>query len=98
MVPIHFTTTTNAVAVTPIPNYTELWGFSATDSKDATYYLKIWFQGNTNTVPIAGTTKPTVTFAIQSGAPNCVYMSPVILQGPMYYAVTLNAADRDTTY
>ena len=75
MVPIHLTTTTGAVALTLIPNYTEFWGADATNAKDAMYYLKIWFQGNTFTLPIAGTTKPNLTLAIQSGALRALYVS-----------------------
>ena len=97
MIPIHFTTTTSAPAVVQVGTYTELWGYAATDAKDATYYLKIWWQGNTNTAPIVGTTKPSITFAIVAGNPSCIFAVPLVQQGPMYYAVTLNPADTDAT-
>ena len=97
MVPIHFTTNTSAVVLTQIPSFTELWGVAATDAKDATYYVKVWWQGNTNSPIVLGTTAPNVTFAILAGNPSCIFAVPVILQGPMYYTVTLNPADSDTT-
>ena len=97
MIPIHFTTGTSAPVWTQIPSFTELWGVCATDAKDATYYVKVWWQGNTNTAPVAGKTVPSITFAIQSGSVDCVFAVPIILQGPMYYMVTLNPADTDAT-
>ena len=96
MIPIHFTTTTSAVALTQAGTYTELWGVVATEAKDATYYVKVWWTGN-NPPPVLGTTKPNITFAILAGNPSCVFAMPLIQQGPMYYAVTLNPADNDTT-
>ena len=96
MVPIHFTTGTAAVAATKIA-FTDLWGICATDAKDATYYVKICWQGNSNTVPVPGTTTPSITFAIQVGAPDKIFKTPLTLAGPMYYWVTLNPADSDAT-
>ena len=97
MVPLHFTTSTAAVALTLAGNWSELYGVSATDSKDATYYVKIWWQGSSLTLPVIGTTKPNATFQIASGVQNCILPTPAVLSGPMFYAVTLNAADTDTT-
>ena len=97
MIPIHFTTTTSAVALTQAGNFTDFWGAEATNAKDSVYYIKIWWQGNTNTVPVVGTTKPTLTLAVQSGSTERAYTDPVRFQGPMWYAVTLNPADTDTT-
>jgi len=97
MVPIHFTTSTSAPALVQAGSWTELWGYAATDAKDASYYLKVWWQGNSNVKPVIGTTSPNVTFAVIAGNPSCVFAVPIILQGPMWYAVTLNPADTDTT-
>ena len=97
MIPIHFTTTTGAVVWKQIPTYTELWGIVATDAKDATYYVRVFWQGNSNKAPVAGTTAPTITFAIQSGSVDCIFVMPIILQGPMYYNVSLDQGDTDTT-
>jgi hypothetical protein len=97
MVPIHFTTNTNPPVATLIGTFTELWGVAATEAKDATYYVKVYWQGNSNVAPVVGTTTPNVTFAILAGNPSCIFAVPVILQGPMWYTVTLNPADADTT-
>jgi len=97
MIPIHFTTTTSAPALTLAGSFNDFWGAEATNAKDTVYYIKLWWQGNTNVVPVIGTTKPTLTLAVQSGAVSRFYSNPVISQGPLWYAITLNPADTDTT-
>lgn len=98
MVPIHFTAGTGAPTATQMGNWTEFWGATGTSAE--AYFLKIWWQGNTNTVPVVGTTAPNITIAFPSSPVAIlatVFAVPVILQGPMYYAVTKNAGDTDAT-
>lgn len=84
--------------VAALANGTQFWGFTASNAEGATIFLKLWWQGNTNTAPVVGTTAATVTLAIPSaGQPIATSIEPIIQQGPLYYAVTKNAADTDTT-
>ena len=96
MVPIHFTTSTSAVAATKIA-FTDLWGICATDAFDTVYYVKVCWQGNSNTVPVAGTTVPNITFAIQAGETDKLFKMPLTFAGPMYYWVSLHPGDSDAT-
>lgn len=98
MVPIHFTAGTGAPTATLIPTFTEFYGLTGTSAE--AYFVKIYWQGNTNVIPVVGTTVPNITIAVPAsptGTIGLVFAVPVILQGPMYYTVTKNAGDTDAT-
>jgi hypothetical protein len=93
-------TTTNAPALAVLKGgqNCDFWGLSATNNETSTtIYLKLWWQGNGNVVPVLGVTVPTVTIAIPSSG---IYESQtvaLIMPGPLYYAVTKLQADTDQT-
>lgn len=92
-----FTTGTATPAVT-LARGTDFWGFAGSNAEGATIFLKLWWQGNTNVIPVVGTTAPTVTLPIvTAGQPMQTSIEPITLQGPLYYAVTKNAGDTDAT-
>lgn len=100
MFAVHFLTTTSAPALTIAKGgqSTTFWGCAATNNETSTtIYLKIWFQGNTNVAPIIGTTAPTITIAIPAAGTYFVQPIPVVMPGPLYYAVTKLQADTDAT-
>jgi hypothetical protein len=98
VVTVHFTTGTAAPTPTLVAGgFTEFWGAVATNAEAAIYFIKIYWQGNTNTIPVVGTTTPNLTIPVQQiTGPPLVLTTPLVLQGPMYYTVTKNAADTDT--
>jgi hypothetical protein len=96
----HATTTTNApalTAITPGVKMPELFGVIATYAESATFYIKFWWGGNTNTVPTLGVTEPNLTVPISSGGPGFVLTKSICMQGPLYWAATANASDTDAT-
>jgi hypothetical protein len=97
MIPIHFTTGTSTPTAVLMGNFTEFWGLVATNAEGAIYFVKIYYQGNTNTIPVVGTAVPNITIPVETAYPGVIFARPVVQQGPMYYAVTKNAADTDAT-
>src|SRR6185437_7225638 len=96
----HATTTTSTPSLTPIPAGAEspvLYGVIATYAESATYFIKFWWQGNNNSVPVLGTTKPNLTVPISSGGPGFISQVPIVGQGSLYWAATTNASDTDAT-
>lgn len=96
----HATTTTSTPALTQLQvgaEYPVLYGVIATYAESSTYYIKFWWQGNTNTAPTIGVTKPNLTVPISSGGPGFVLTVPIVLQGPLYWAATGGASDTDAT-
>ena len=96
---VHATTTTSAPALALVDGQRscDLYGVIATYAESSTYYIKFWFQGNTNAAPVLGTTAPTLTIPVSAGAPGYLTASPIILQGPLWWAATANASDTDST-
>lgn len=96
----HTLTTTSAVALVQpkVGQNCDFWGCACTNNETTTtIYLKLWWQGNTNTAPVLGTTAPTLTIAIPAAGTYFVQPRPVIMAGLMYFAVTRLQADTDTT-
>jgi hypothetical protein len=64
-----------------------------------TIFLKLWWQHDTTTIPVIGTTAPDVTIPIaQTGlAPFALPLSLNMGGGPAWAAVTKLGADTDTT-
>ena len=100
MFSVHFLTGTSAPAPTLLKGGEPIsfYGLSATNNETTTViYLKIFNTGNTNTVPVLGTSTPALTIAIPA---NGIYFSqpwPLALAGASYYAVTKLQADTDAT-
>jgi hypothetical protein len=98
MVPIHFTTGTSAPVLTQCGNFTEFWGLVGTNAE--AYFVKMYWQGNTNAAIVIGTTAPNITIAVPASptaVTDLVFSTPIILLGPMYDTVTKNAPDTDAT-
>lgn len=98
---VHFSQTTGAPTlqqVGPENRGVNVTGFSVTSDTTNICYLKIWFQGNTNNIPVLGNTAPSVTFQIpaSTGLTKTFY-SPLSNTGPCYAAVTKNGTDTDQT-
>lgn len=93
-------TGTGTPALTKLGDAVSLQGVCASNAETSTtIYLKLWWQtpGNT-TLPIIGTTAPSVTIPIPStGQPLVVWNQPLNMGGPAWMAVTKLAADTDTT-
>lgn len=96
---VHATTGTGAPALSLIAGgrSCELYGVISTYAESSTFYIKFWYQGNTNVTPIIGTTAPSLTVPISSGAPGYLTPLPLVQQGPLYWAATANASDTDAT-
>lgn len=98
MVPIHFTTGTGTPVWTQCGNFSELWGAVGTSAE--AFFLKLYWQGNTNTVPVVGVTVPNITILFPSSptsVPEFTPAKPLQGLGPMFYTVTKNAPDTDAT-
>ena len=87
-----------------------LYGLSATNGEAAAIFLKLYWEGTgvapptipggaqpAVTVPIAGTTIPSLTIAVPVGGIYNLGFIPVNNGGRMWYWVTKNAADSDAT-
>ena len=100
---VHATTTTSAPTLNLLSGgrSVELFGVIATYAESATFYVKFWYQGNTNATPVLGVTAPTLTVPISSSGPGFLVGGGngcgVVMQGPVYWAATTNAADTDAT-
>jgi hypothetical protein len=97
MLPVKFTSVTTAPVWTLIPTWTEFWGFAATNAEGAIYFLKLYWQGNTNLLPVVGTTVPSITMPIQTASTGFDLKEPLLQLGPLWYTVTKNAGDTDAT-
>lgn len=98
MVTIHFTTGTGTPVWTQCGNFSEFWGAVGTSAE--AFFLKLYWQGNTNTVPAVGVTVPNITIlfpASPSAVPQCLLEKGLQGLGPMYYTVTKLAPDTDAT-
>ena len=100
---IQAATTTSAVALAKLaPGINpELFGVIATYAESSTFYVKFWWQGNSNTAPVLGTTLPNLNVPISSSGPGFLIGGGagcgVIMQGPLWWAATANAVGTDTT-
>jgi hypothetical protein len=76
----------------------DFWGCACTNNETSTtIYLKIWWQGNSNTAPVIGVTAPNLTIAIPANGTYFVQPMALIMPGPMFFAVTKLQADTDAT-
>ena len=69
----------------------ELWGLSCTYAESATFYIQLWWQGNTNTTPTLLGTTPTMTVPVTSAGLVGPWVRSVIMQGPIWWAATAAA-------
>ncbi len=98
----HFSVTTGAPALQAVgpPNkQINITGVLASGDT-AACFVKIWWQGNSNTAPVLGTTAPNATFPVppvSAGGLSVALFSPITNAGPCFVAVTKLAADSDTT-
>jgi hypothetical protein len=99
------TTTTGAVAAVALPQATaQLAGVVAAATKQAsTFFLKLWWQGaqvapgGTPSGPTAGTTPASLTIPVPVAGIAFSLPSPVNNGGPLWYWISANAVDSDTT-
>ena len=81
----------------------DLYGALASNTASgAEYFLKLWWQGNSLSTPVIGTTTPSLTIPvgynpITTAGIEVSWMRPLNMGGPCWYAVTLNAAPNDDT-
>lgn len=98
---VHFSVTTGSPVlqnVGPGNKQINVTGFTATSDTTNICYLKIWFQGNTNNIPVLGNTAPSVTFQIPASTGlTKSFTVPLTNAGPCYATVTKNATDSDQT-
>jgi hypothetical protein len=98
---VHFSVTTGVPTLQPVgpPNkQINVTGFSVTSDTTNICYLKIWWQGNSNTSPQLGSTAPNATFQIPASTGlTKVFVSPLSNGGPCFAAITKNATDSDAT-
>jgi hypothetical protein len=101
MIPYKFTTGTGTPALTLIGGGVgqSLLGVAATSAEAAAYFIKLWWQGVSplQTIPVIGTTPPSVTISVGTTGVFQEFNHPLQGGGPLYYAVTKNAADTDDT-
>jgi hypothetical protein len=74
----------------------ELWGFNCSYAESATFYIQIWWGGNTNTVPTLTGSNPNLTVPVTSAGVVGPWNHPVIMQGPIYWAATAAAVPSAT--
>jgi hypothetical protein len=107
----HFTTTTGAVTANLVAGgaASNWYGVIATSAEAATYYLKLYWEGTgtaapsiggvqpTTTLPVPGTNKPHLTIPVPTTGLSSRAADAINMGGRMWYWVTANAADTDTT-
>jgi hypothetical protein len=99
------TTTTAAVAAAQVPlSVTQLLGVVASATKQAsTFFLKLWWEGSqvapggTPSGPTPGTTPAHLTIPIPVGGIAFAVPRAVNNGGPLWYWISANAVDSDTT-
>jgi len=98
---VHFSVTTGTPvlqAVGPPNKQINVTGFSVTADSTNISYLKIWWQGNSNTAPALGTTAPNVTFQIPASTGlTKSFVSSLSNAGPCFATITKNGTDTDAT-
>jgi len=98
---LKFTTGTGTPALTLVNGGMpqSLLGISASSAEAAPYFVKLWWVGMnpSQAIPVIGTTAPTVTIAVGTTGILQEFNHPLQGGGPLYYAVTKNAADTDDT-
>lgn len=100
MFPVHFLTTTSTPALTLLKGgqSVDFYGCAATNNETSTtIYLKLWWGGNSNSIPTIGVTAPTLTIAIPAAGVYFSQPEPLVYPGPCWYAVTKLQADTDDT-
>jgi hypothetical protein len=80
-----------APVIKQLPGTGEFWGLACTYAESATFYIQLWWQGNTNSPPILGTTTPWLTIPITSAGTFTKNDLAFIQQGPLYWAATAAA-------
>lgn len=96
----HFTTagTTNLTEITTGNKSTNFKGCYAANAAAYAIYLKLYWQGNSNSAPVVGTTAPNATIQIPTtGLNDHISRDSLTSVGPLWIAVTKLAADADTT-
>lgn len=98
---LKFATGTGTPAAALVPGgYSQLLGIAASSAEAATYYVKLYWQGNagSNTAPAVGTTIPSLTIPIPTTGQSLIALTQAVNNGgPLWYWVTKNAADTDNT-
>lgn len=104
------TTGTGTPVATLLQSASTFYGVYATNAEAAAYFIKLWWSGTGTapptipggaqpapTLPVAGTTVPSLTIAIPTSGliPACEL--PLNLGGQLWYWITKNAADSDDT-
>jgi hypothetical protein len=95
----HFTTagTTNLTQITTGNRSNDYKGCYAANTAAYAIYLKLYWQGNSNSAPVVGTTVPNATIQIPITGLNDHIRDALTSVGPLWVAVTKLAADTDTT-
>lgn len=100
------TTGTGAPAAAQVPGtaYTQLAGVVAAATKQAsTFFLKLWWEGaqvppaGSPSGPTVGTTPASMVIPIPVGGIALTLPQPANNGGPLWYWVSANAVDSDTT-
>lgn len=93
------TTSAPALALLSPEQNVELFGVICGYLESATFYVKFFWQGQSSTIPVLGTTVPDLTVPISSGGPGFVLggTQGVVKRGPLWWAVTANGGTADTT-
>ena len=72
------------------------FGMVCTYAESATFYIQLWWQGNSNSPPTFSTT-PTMTIPVTSvGVITSSLTEPIIMQGPIWWAATAAAVPSTT--
>jgi len=100
MFPYTFVTTTSAPALTLLKGgqSCDFIGIIATSMEAAgAMFVKLWWGGDSNAIPILGTTLPTVTISIPTTGIVQSLDVNLIYPGPLWVAVTKQNVGTDTT-
>jgi hypothetical protein len=100
MFPATFVTTTNIPALTLLKGgqNVDFLGIIATSAEAAgAMFVKLWWGGNSNTIPVIGVTLPTLTISVPTTGVITSFTWPFVYAGPCWFAVTKNNAGTDDT-
>jgi hypothetical protein len=100
MFPYTVVSTTSAPALVLLKGgqQCDLWGIIATSAEAAnSMYVKLFWGGNNNAVPVLGTSIPDVTFNIPITGIVAPLDVPIVHSGPLWYAIVKNNVYTDAT-
>ncbi len=100
MYPLTFVTTSSTPTLTQLKGgqNVDLMGIVATSLEAAgAMFVKLWWGGNSNTIPTLGSTLPTVTIGVPTTGLIVPFTFPLVYPGPCWYAVTKNNVGTDAT-